>query len=63
MLKAIHSQENKEEALKKANFVVERLNEMKLKEASKIVSCGIEETPVLRISHPNIGERYERIIL
>ncbi|RHX77393.1 IS256 family transposase [Leptospira yasudae] len=44
MLKAIHSQENKEEALKKANFVVERLMEMKLKEAAKVISDGIEET-------------------
>ncbi|EPG72588.1 hypothetical protein LEP1GSC058_0855 [Leptospira fainei serovar Hurstbridge str. BUT 6] len=37
MLKAIHSQENKGESLKKANFVVERLTEMKLKEAAKVV--------------------------
>ncbi|XDD48755.1 IS256 family transposase [Leptospira sp. WS92.C1] len=44
MLKAIHSQENKEEALKKANFVAERLTEMKLKEAAKVISDGIEET-------------------
>lgn len=44
MLKAIHSQENKKEALKKANFVVERLMEMKLKEAAKVISDGIEET-------------------
>ncbi|RHX77508.1 IS256 family transposase [Leptospira yasudae] len=44
MLKAIHSQENKDEALKKSNFVVERLIEMKLREASKVISDGIEET-------------------
>ncbi|PJZ51247.1 IS256 family transposase [Leptospira adleri] len=44
MLKAIHSQENKEEALKKANSVIEKLIEMKLKEASKVISDGIEET-------------------
>ncbi|MCG6166214.1 transposase [Leptospira bandrabouensis] len=44
MFKAIHSQENKEEALKKTNFVVERLIEMKLKEASKILFDGIKET-------------------
>ncbi|WP_202901008.1 transposase, partial [Leptospira inadai] len=44
MLKAIHAQENKDESLKKAKFVVERLTEMKLKEAAKVVSDGIEET-------------------
>ncbi|PJZ60096.1 IS256 family transposase, partial [Leptospira adleri] len=44
MLKAIHSQENKEEALKKASSVTERLTEMKLKEAAKVISDGIAET-------------------
>lgn len=44
MLKAIHSQENKEEAVKKSNFVAEKLIEMKLKSAAKVLSEGIEET-------------------
>lgn len=44
MLKAIHSQESKEEARKKAASVVERLHGMKLKDAAKIVEEGIEET-------------------
>ncbi|MBM9578087.1 transposase [Leptospira sp. 201903070] len=44
MLKAFHSQEDKEEALKKSNFVVELLIEMKLKEEAKVISDGIEET-------------------
>ncbi len=44
MLKAIHAQENKEAARKKARDVVEKLREMKLKEAAKKVEDGIEET-------------------
>nr|WP_241686927.1 transposase [Leptospira stimsonii] len=44
MLKAIHTQENREESLKKAKFVLERLSEMKLREGAKVVSDGIEET-------------------
>lgn len=44
MLKAIHAQENKEAARKKAKDVVEQLNSMKLKEAAKKVEDGIEET-------------------
>ncbi|WP_429945412.1 IS256 family transposase [Leptospira stimsonii] len=44
MLKAIHAQENREKSLKKSNFVVERLIEMKFKEAAKVISDGIEET-------------------
>lgn len=44
MLKAIHAQENISEARKKAKSVVERLKEMKLKDAAKIVEDGIDET-------------------
>jgi transposase-like protein len=44
MLKAIHAQENREEALKKAAAVVEKLEAMKLKKAAETVRNGIEET-------------------
>ncbi len=44
MLKAIHTQETREEALKKAKSVSEKLNEMKLKKASEKVAESIHET-------------------
>lgn len=44
MLKAIHAQENREEALLKARAVVQKLEGMKLGKAAKIVKEGIEET-------------------
>ena len=44
MLKAIHAQESKKAAREKAKAVVEELRSMKLKEASKKVENGIEET-------------------
>jgi transposase-like protein len=44
MLKAIHAQESKEAARQKAKYVVEKLQEMKLKEAAKKVEDSIEET-------------------
>lgn len=44
MLKAIHAQESKDEARKKAASIVERLRAMKLSDAAKIVEAGIEET-------------------
>ena len=44
MLKAIHAQECREEALKKAETVACKLEEMKLKEAAKKLREGIEET-------------------
>lgn len=44
MLKAIHAQESRQEALKKAEKVVEKLEEMKLKEGAKILREGILET-------------------
>lgn len=44
MLKAIHAQEDRKEALKKAAMVVKKLEEMKLAKAAGIVREGIEET-------------------
>jgi len=44
MLKAIHGQENREEALKKAGMVVAKLKEMKLRKAAEVVERGVEET-------------------
>jgi putative transposase len=43
MLKTIHSQEDRKEALKKAKSVVEKLKEIKLGKATKVVEGGIEE--------------------
>ena len=44
MLKAIHAQESRDEALAKARSVVAKLKTMKLKKAAETVSDGIEET-------------------
>ena len=44
MLKAIHAQEDRKEALKKAEAVIEKLEGMKLKRAAEGVRRGIEET-------------------
>jgi len=44
MLKAIHAQEDKKEAIKKASGVVEKLKTMKLGKAAEIVKEGIGET-------------------
>ena len=44
MLKAIHAQENKEAARKKAEAVAEELRSMKLKDAAKKVCDSAEET-------------------
>lgn len=44
MLKAIHSQEDKAEARKKAKSVVEKLKKQKLCKAANIIESGIEET-------------------
>ena len=40
MLKAIHAQEDRKEALKKASMVVKKLEEMKLAKAAGIVREG-----------------------
>lgn len=44
MLKAIHAQEDSEESVRKVKAVIEKLKEMRLKEAAKVVEEGIEET-------------------
>ena len=44
MLKAIHGQEDREKALKKARSVAKKLEKMKFKGTAKIVRGGIEET-------------------
>ena len=44
MLKAIHAQEDREAADKKATDVVVKLREMKLAKAAKIVEEGVSET-------------------
>ena len=44
MLKAIHAQEDRPEALAKAKTVVRKLTQMKLKKAAELVRDGIEET-------------------
>lgn len=44
MLKAIHAQEDKTEARKKAKRVVEKLRKLKLNKAASIVESGIDET-------------------
>ena len=44
MLKAIHAQEDAREARSKAQTVVKKLVQMKLKKASELVQDGIEET-------------------
>ena len=71
MLKAIHVQESKEAARKKAKDVVEQLRAMKLKEAAKKVEDGIEETLTymdfpsqhwLKIRTNNVIERMNREI-
>ena len=49
MLKAIHAQEDREEAIKKASVVVKKLEGMKLARASELLKEGIEET--LRYYH------------
>lgn len=70
-LKAIHAQESKEAARKKAKDVVEQLRAMKLNSASKKVEDGIEETLTymdfpsqhwLKIRTNNVIERLNREI-
>ena len=52
MLKAIHAQEDREEALKKAKSVAEKLKGMKLQKAADIVATGAIETLTF-MSFPN----------
>jgi putative transposase len=44
MLKAIHAQESRDEAVNKAKMVAQRLKEMKLKKAAQCLREGIDET-------------------
>ena len=44
MLKAIHAQEDKKEALRKASLVIKKLQSMRLSRAADIVKDGISET-------------------
>ena len=44
MLKAIHAQEDREEMRRKAEAVVKKLKEMKLKRAAKVIEDGVVET-------------------
>jgi transposase-like protein len=44
MLKAIHAQEDREEAIRKANIVAEKLEKMKLARAANTIREGITET-------------------
>ncbi len=68
MLKAIHAQESREEALKKAKSVVAKLEGMKLREAAKRLSEGIEETvnyyyfPAQHHRHLRTNNPMERIM-
>lgn len=71
MLKAIHAQENKAAAREKARAVVQKLRDMKLKEAAKKVEDSIEETLTymdfpyahwLKIRTNNVIERLNREI-
>jgi len=71
MLKAIHAQESKDAARKKAREVAQELREMKLTEAAKKIEKGIEETLTymdfptqhwLKIRTNNVIERMNREI-
>ena len=71
MLKAIHAQETREAARENAQAVVQKLREMRLKEAAKKVEDGIEETLTyyafpsehwLKIRTNNMLERLNREI-
>jgi len=71
MLKAIHAQEDKAAAREKVRAVVQKLRDMKLKEAAKKVEDGIEETLTymdfpyahwLKIRTNNVIERLNREI-
>jgi putative transposase len=58
MLKAIHAQENKQEAIRKAGSVAKKLETMKLGKAAKLLSEGIEET----LSYYDFPEQHHRRI-
>ena len=54
MLKAIHAQENAEEARNKADRVVEQLREMKLSQAADLLKNSLEET----LSYMNYPDKH-----
>jgi putative transposase len=58
MLKAIHAQENREEAIRKAGSVAKKLEMMKLGKAAKLLSEGIQET----LSYYDFPEEHHRRI-
>ncbi len=68
MLKAIHAQEDKEAAIKKAAEIVEKLKGMKLYKASQTIETGIKETvnyydfPVEHQKHLRTNNPLERIM-
>ena len=71
MLKAMHAQENKEAAKRKAREVAQELREMKLNEAAKKVENSIDETLTymdfptqhwMKIRTNNVIERMNREI-
>ena len=54
MLKAIHAQENAEEARNKADRVMEQLREMKLSQAADLLRNSLEET----LSYMNYPDKH-----
>ena len=58
MLKAIHAQESRQEAIKKSASVVKKLEVMKLGKAAKLLSDGIQET----LSYYDFPEEHHRRI-
>jgi len=68
MLKAIHAQEDRKEAVKKARSVIEKLKKMKLSAAAKTVAEGVDETleyyafPSEHWRHIKTNNPLERII-
>jgi putative transposase len=58
MLKAIHAQENRQEAIRKADSVAKKLEIMKLGKAAKLLSEGIEET----LNYYDFPEQHHRRI-
>jgi len=63
MLKAIHAQEDSEESMRKAEAVVKKLKDMKLKRAAKVVEDGILETLTYTYSPRGTGRGSGRTIL
>jgi len=58
MLKAIHAQENRQEAIRKSASVTKKLEVMKLGKAAKLLSEGIQET----LSYYDFPEEHHRRI-